>query len=72
VDNTDHSRSSYPYGLSHNNAYNRVPAGYNSYSSTAQPQHLMSMGTSANTQANHDVDIPREPYIPPSNPGNVQ
>lgn len=60
----------YPYGLSQNNAYNRVPAGYSAYSSTAQPHHLMSMGASSATQSSHDVDIPREPYIPPSNTGN--
>ncbi|KAJ9096329.1 hypothetical protein QFC21_005149 [Naganishia friedmannii] len=64
-------RDQYAYGISQN-AYNRVPAGYSSYSGATQPHHLMSMATSSNTNpSTHEVDIPREPYIPPSTVSNA-
>ncbi|KAJ9119539.1 hypothetical protein QFC22_003248 [Naganishia vaughanmartiniae] len=70
--NLGHDRDQYAYGMSHN-AYNRVPAGYMSYPGATQPHHLMSMAASSNSNpSTHEADIPREPYIPPSNVGNAQ
>ncbi|KAJ9104237.1 hypothetical protein QFC19_004054 [Naganishia cerealis] len=68
--NLGNDRDPYAYGVSHN-AYNRVPAGYSSYSGATQPHHLMNMAASSNNPSTHEVDIPREPYIPPSNVGNT-